>query len=119
DSAREWYADVFDDPRTLVPAVIGLLLFSAASILLARALADRPGIPRWLAWAYGATAPLIGILGLMVDVLQPIGSTLLLVAGALIAARLTSPRTTDATPTPSAATGRSSDPAARSPIAAP
>ena len=119
DGARDWYADVFHDPRTLVPAATGLLLFSAASILLARALADRPGIPRWLAWTYGATAPLIGILGLMIDVLQPIGSPLLIVAGSLIAARLTSPRTTDATPTPSAATGRCSDPAANGPVAAP
>ena len=46
DGARDWYADVFHDPRTLVPAATGLLLFSAASILLARALAeDEDSIP--------------------------------------------------------------------------
>lgn len=100
-AARGWHDDVFNNPRTLVPAAVGLLLFSAASILMAWSLADRPRIPRWTAWAYGLTGPFIGILGVMVSVLQPVGSTLLILSGALIAGRLTRPEATSAGPAPS------------------
>jgi hypothetical protein len=86
--AREWYHEVFNSPRTLVPAAAGLVLFSSASAVMAWSLAGRPRIPRGLALGYGLTAPLIGILGLMVSILQPIGSMLLIATGAVIAARL-------------------------------
>jgi hypothetical protein len=90
-TARDWYDEVFNNPRTLVPAAIGLMLFSAGSVLLAWSLAALPRIPRWLAWTYGLTAPFIGILGVMISVLQPIGSALLILSGVLIARRLTLP----------------------------
>jgi hypothetical protein len=87
-AAQGWYDDVFDSRRTLVPAALGLLVFSAASIVMAWSLADHPGIPRWSAWAFALTAPFIGILGLMISVLQPIGSMLLITSGVVIATRL-------------------------------
>jgi hypothetical protein len=101
--ARDWYDGVFNSPRTLVPAAAGLLLFSASSIIMAWSLADRPRTQRWLAWAYGLTAPFIGILGLMISVLQPIGSILLVATGVLIAAGRTAAGGAFTTP-PAAAT---------------
>jgi hypothetical protein len=95
-AAQDWYDDVFNNPRTLVPAAIGLMLFSAGSVLLAWSLAALPRIPRWLPWTYGLTAPFIGIVGVMVSVLQPIGSALLVLSGVSIAARLNQDRGRDA-----------------------
>jgi hypothetical protein len=87
-AAEGWYDAVFNSARTLVPALAGLLLFSAASVVMAWSLAAHPNVPRWLAWLYGVTAPLIGILGLMISVLQPLGAALLVASGALLAVRL-------------------------------
>lgn len=96
-AAEGWYDAVFNSARTLVPAATGLLLFSATSIVMAWSLAEHPKVPRWLAWLFGVTAPFIGILGLMVSVLQPLGSALLVLSGALLAVRL---RTASALPAP-------------------
>lgn len=87
-AAQGWYDAVFASARTLVPAATGLLLFSAASAVMAWSLAGHPNVPRWLAWLFGVTAPFMGILGLMVSVLQPLGGALLVVSGALLAVRL-------------------------------
>ena len=87
-AAQGWYDAVFNSARTLVPAATGLLLFSAASIVMAWSLAGHPDVPRWLAWLFGVTAPFVGFLGLMVSVLQPVGAALLVVSGALLAMRL-------------------------------
>ncbi len=103
-AARDWYDDVFDNPRTLVPAALGLLLFSAASAVMAWSLANRPAISRWTRWAYGLTAPFIGVLGLMISVLQPIGAVLLIMTGALIAGHLAPPKAASADPPPPTAT---------------
>jgi hypothetical protein len=87
-AAQGWYDAVFNSARTLVPAVAGLLVFSAASVVMAWSLAGHPDLPRWLAWLFGVTAPFIGLLGLMVSLLQPLGAALLIVSGTLLAVQL-------------------------------
>jgi hypothetical protein len=79
--AREVYDDVYGIP-TFVTLIGGTLLFSAASIFLARAAAAVAGVPRWAAIAFGASGPLIGILGVLVGPLQTLGS-LAAVAGGI------------------------------------
>lgn len=87
-AAGGWYDAVFDSVRTLAPAAVGLLVFSAASVVMAWSLAAHRAVPRWVVASFAASAPFIGFLGLLVDVLQPIGSVLLMVSGSLLALRL-------------------------------
>lgn len=105
--AEGWYEAVFGSLRTLVPAATGLTVFSAASVVMAWPLAAHAGVPRWVAVLFGATAPCIGLLGLAVDVLQPVGSLLLIISGVMIALRLRGARRAGAVArSPSPASGR-------------
>ncbi len=79
--AHDVYDDVYGIP-TFVTLIGGAVLFSAASIVLARAAAALDGIPRWARIAYGASGPLIGVLGIAFGPLQTLGS-LAAVAGAV------------------------------------
>lgn len=106
-AAQGWYDAVFNSVRTLGPAAAGLLLFSAASVVMAWSLAGHPDVPRWLAWLFGLTGPFIGILGLMVSLLQPLGGGLLVLSGALLAVRLRPASGTDARARPPASSATS------------
>ena len=83
--AHAVYDDVYGIP-TFVTLIGGAVLFSAASILLARAAAALEGVPRWARFAYGASGPLIGFLGIAVGPLQTVGSVAALTGGIGIAA---------------------------------
>src|SRR5690606_37933445 len=77
--------DVYDDVcwiAAFVTLIGGAVLFSAASILLARAAAAIDGVPGWARAAYGASGPLIGFLGVAFGPFQTVGS-LAAVAGGL------------------------------------
>ena len=88
--ARAVYDDVYGIP-TLVTLIGGTLLFSVASIYLARAAVAIHGVPRWAAITFGASGPLIGILGVMVGPLQTLGSLAAVAGGIGIAAGARSP----------------------------
>lgn len=87
-AAQGWYDAVFNSATTLVPAISGVLLFSVASILIGWSLAARSRVPLWAAIAYGISSPLIGLLGIVMGVLQTVGSVALVAAGVVIAVRL-------------------------------
>ena len=98
-AAEGWYDMVFGSLGTLLPAGIGLAVFSAASVVMAWPLAADPRIPRWTAALFGTTAPFIGLLGLFVSVLQPLGSLLLTISGITIWLRVRT-TATPASPAP-------------------
>lgn len=88
-AARGWYDAMFNQPTTLVPALVALLIFSAAAPIMSAALAADRRVPRWAVIAFAAAGPMIGLFGVAVGLLQPIGSALLVISGSVIAARLT------------------------------
>jgi hypothetical protein len=86
--AQAWYDSVFQVPGTLVPSVVGLVMFSLATVLLGIALAAHPGVPRWAAIAFGASGPFIGLFGVLIGESQTVGSVLLVASSAVIAMRM-------------------------------
>jgi hypothetical protein len=97
--ARDVYDDVYGVP-TFVTLIGGAVLFSAASILLARAAAAIDGVPRWARMAYGSSGPLIGLLGVAFGPLQTLGSLAAVAGGLGIAAGVRRTDTTTHTITP-------------------
>lgn len=93
------YDDVYGIP-TFVTLIGGAVVFSVASILLARAAAAIDGTPRWARIAYGASGPLIGLLGVAVGPCQTLGSLAAIAGGTGIATAVHRPNTTDRTATP-------------------
>ena len=71
-----------------------------ASILLARAAAAINGTPRWARFAYGASGPLIGFLGVAFGPFQTLGSLAAIAGGAGIAFAVRRTNTTNRTATP-------------------
>lgn len=97
--AQGVYDAVYGIPA-LVTLIGGGLLFSIATILLARAAGAIDGSPRWGRIAYGASGPLIAFLGIAFGPLQTIGSLAAIVGGIgiAIAVRRTSAIPPTATP---------------------
>ena len=82
--AHDVYDDVYGIPA-FVTLIGGALLFSVASVLLARAATAIDGVPRWARRAYGASGPLIGFLGVAFGPLQTVGSLAAIAGGIGIA----------------------------------
>jgi len=78
--AEALYDDVYGIP-TFVTLLGGALLFSIASVLLARAAVTIDGVPRWAAVTFGAAGPLIGFLGVAIGALQTVGSLAAIIGG--------------------------------------
>jgi hypothetical protein len=78
--AHAVYDDVYGIP-TYITLIGGTLLFSVASIVLARAASTIDGVPRWAAAVFGAAGPLIGILGVTFGPFQTLGSLAAVVGG--------------------------------------
>lgn len=78
------YDDVYGIP-TFVTLLGGAVLFSLASVLLARAARTVDGVPRWAAVTFGAAGPLIGFLGVAIGALQTVGSLAAIIGGIGIA----------------------------------
>lgn len=97
--AHDVYDDVYGIP-TFVTLIGGAVLFSAASILLARAAAAIDGVPRWARLAYGASGPLIGILGVAFGPFQTLGSVAAIAGGIGIAVAVRRTGATNHTATP-------------------
>ena len=93
------YDDVYGIP-TFVTLIGGAVLFSVASILLARAAAAIDGTPRWARVTYGASGPLIGFLGVAFGPFQTLGSLAAIAGGAGIASAVRRTTTTNRTATP-------------------
>lgn len=83
--AHDVYDDVYGIP-TFVTLIGGAVLFSAASVVLARASIVIEGTPRWARIAYGSSGPLIGFLGVALGPLQTAGSLAAIAGGIGIAA---------------------------------
>ena len=92
ESMRAFDEDVYGTPL-LVTAMIGLLLFATAGILLGRAIARQESL-RWPGIVYAVALPAFAILGFLIGILQPIAGAAAAVAGVVIALRL--PRATTA-----------------------
>lgn len=97
--AHDVYDDVYGIP-TFVTLIGGAVLFSAASMLLARATAAVRGVPRWSRVAYGASGPLIGFLGIAFGPFQTLGSLAAVAGGIGIATALRRSGATNLTATP-------------------
>lgn len=82
--SHDVYDDVYGIP-TFVTLLGGAVLFSAASILLARAASAIQGIPRWARVAYGTSGPLIAFLGVAFGPFQTVGSLTAIAGGIGIA----------------------------------
>jgi hypothetical protein len=82
--AHDVYDSVYSIPA-YVTLIGGAALFSAATILLARAASAINSVPRWARFAYGASGPLIGIAGVAIGFAQTLGSIAAIVGGVAIA----------------------------------
>ncbi|HEV2771056.1 MAG TPA: hypothetical protein VGV40_12810 [Solirubrobacteraceae bacterium] len=83
-NAKQIYEAIYDTPL-FVTAGLGVLLYSAGSIVFGLALWRVRTLPRWTGVFIGLSGPLIGIVGLSLGAAQTVGSTLLTVAGVAIA----------------------------------
>ena len=92
--AHAVYDDVYGIP-TFATLIGGGLLFAAATVLLARAVASIDCVPRWATIALGIAGPLIGFLGVAIGSLQTVGSIAALVGSTAIAIALSSSRLLD------------------------
>ena len=97
--AHDVYDDVYGIP-TFVTLIGGAVLFSAASMLLARAAAAIDDVPGWARFAYGASGPLIGFLGIAFGPFQTLGSVAAVAGGIGIAAAVRRAGATNRTATP-------------------
>ena len=68
-------------------ASVGILLYSAGSIVFGTAIWRASTLPRWTGVFVGASAPLISLFGLFIGQSQTVGSLLLVAAGLLVIAR--------------------------------
>jgi hypothetical protein len=82
--ALDVYHDVYGIP-TFVTLIGGGVLFAIATVLLARAAAEIDATPRWARIAYGASGPLIAVLGVAIGPFQTLGSLAAIVGGIGIA----------------------------------
>jgi hypothetical protein len=85
--AHRLYDDVYG-VAAFATLVAGTVLFSSASVVLARALRAVDEVPRWARLAYGASGPLIGVLGLAIGPLQTVGAVAAIGGGAGVAVAL-------------------------------
>jgi hypothetical protein len=81
----------FDDdvygPPLLATAMIGLLLFATAGVLLGRAIARQDSL-RWPGIVYAVAIPTFAIPGFFIGILQPVAGAAAAVAGVGVAMRL-------------------------------
>jgi hypothetical protein len=77
-------SDLYGAPA-LVVGVTGGLLYSAGAVLLGIALWRAGTLPRRAGPLYAVAVPLIAVVGLAVEVAQPVGAVLLIISGAWIA----------------------------------
>jgi hypothetical protein len=83
--------DVYDamySPVAFVVILTGALLWALSTPLLAWSARGVPGVDRWTAWLFGASAPLVGLVGVLVGELQTVGSVSGVVGGVLLARRV-------------------------------
>lgn len=88
-------------PGTIAVLVVSGLLYATGSVVLARAVAAIPGVPRWAAVAFGASGPLIAVLGVLLGFLQTVGTIALVAATVRImqaTGRLAAPDSSDPQP---------------------
>jgi hypothetical protein len=78
--AKGVYDDVYG-PLALAILIGGAVVFALGTVVLARAAAGLPGAPRWATIAYGASGPLIAVVGVAVGTAQTIGSIAAVVGG--------------------------------------
>lgn len=97
--AHNVYDDVYGIP-TFVTLIGGAVVFSAALIVLARAVAAIDGVPRWARITVGASGPLIGFLGVAFGPFQTLGSLAAIAGGAGIAVGVRRTATTNRTASP-------------------
>jgi hypothetical protein len=84
--------DVYDamySPVAFAVILGSAVLWAVSTPLLARSARALPGVDRWTAWLFGASAPLVGFLGVIVGPLQTVGSVFGLVGGVLLARQVT------------------------------
>ena len=95
--ARQLYDDVYATPA-MITLLGGAALFASSTVLLARAAAAAAaGAPRWATLAFGASGPLIGIIGIAIGPAQTLGALAAIVGGVGLARTLrdqTAPATT-------------------------
>ena len=77
--ARELYDDVYG-AAAMITLFGGATLFAVSTVLLARA-AAAAGSARWATLAFGASGPLIGIIGIAIGPAQTIGALAAIVGG--------------------------------------
>ena len=84
--------DVYDamySPVAFAVILGSALLWAVSTPLLARSARALPGVDRWTAWLFGASAPLVGFFGVLIGELQTVGSVFGLVGGVLLARQVT------------------------------
>lgn len=79
-AAKPVYDDVYDTPA-LVTLLGGALLFAVGGALLAWAAAAMPGAPRWAVVLFGASTPLIAVVGVAFGPAQTVGALALAAGG--------------------------------------
>ncbi len=83
--------DVYDamySPIAFAVILASALLWAVSTPLLARSARALPGVDRWTAWLFGASAPLVGFFGVLIGELQTVGSVFGIVGGVLLALRV-------------------------------
>jgi hypothetical protein len=87
DGAQDVY-DAMYTPLAFVVLLSGALLWALSTPLLARSALGIGGVSRTSAWLFGASGPLIAVLGVAIGQLQTVGSLAGLVGGVLLAREL-------------------------------
>jgi hypothetical protein len=87
DGAQDVY-DAMYTPLAFVVLLSGALLWALSTPLLARSALGIDGVSRTSAWLFGASGPLIAVLGVAIGQLQTVGSLAGLVGGVLLAREL-------------------------------
>jgi hypothetical protein len=78
-NARQVYDDVYATPA-MITLLGGAALFALSTVLLARAAASA-GAARWTTVAFGASGPLIGVIGIALGPAQTVGAAAAIVGG--------------------------------------
>ena len=84
--ARQLYDDVYATPA-MITLLGGAALFALSTVLLARS-AAAGSAPRWATLAFGASGPLVGIIGIGVGPAQTLGALAAIVGGTGLARTL-------------------------------
>ncbi len=99
-TARQVYDEMYAAPA-MITLLGGAALFAVSTLLLARAAASA-GAARWATVAFGASGPLIGVIGIVLGAAQTIGAAAAVVGGVGLARTFSDhPSTADAASEPS------------------